>query len=344
MAGPAGLRARLAARAGAARGPPLPAPPPGMADLPGPQGGQRDPGFPDAGPATARVRAALHPLRRRVRGAVRLRDLVPAGTHRHSRAALPRDLSVAASDQRRFGGIGRGRGGHDTYVLATAPGWENHAVRTRTPHHGRSGRARFERRRGLHRRGRQRRRRLGQVSPATIQAGSRVSVQASCGDNLNPAKVTSTAFGTVTAAAGRQPVLLRVNVPQTARPAPTTWIRLSHGVQGEHDPDRPQGCQPGAGDRRPAHRRRLPRQQRGHPARGRCLARLGLAALIGAFGLSREAGAGRPRGRTARPATPATVPGRTEAAHRPRRSRPRDIAASQDRPRRGARADATHGR
>lgn len=46
------------------------------------------------------------------------------------------------------------------------------------------------------------------VNPSTIQAGYQVEITASCGDNLNPARVSSGAFGEVTLNADQRMLLL----------------------------------------------------------------------------------------------------------------------------------------
>jgi hypothetical protein len=67
------------------------------------------------------------------------------------------------------------------------------------------------------------------VSPATVDAGSQVSIKANCGDNLNPATVKSTAFGEVTLQPAAPPadvLIAQVTVPPDT-PKATYDVRLS---------------------------------------------------------------------------------------------------------------------
>jgi hypothetical protein len=52
-----------------------------------------------------------------------------------------------------------------------------------------------------------------EVNPSTIQAGFQVAIRASCGDALNPAKVTSEAFGEVTVQPVNAYLIAAVTVP-----------------------------------------------------------------------------------------------------------------------------------
>ncbi len=68
------------------------------------------------------------------------------------------------------------------------------------------------------------------VSPATVDAGSQVSIKADCGDDLNPATVKSTAFGEVTLQPTAQPagdvLMAQVTVPPDT-PKATYDVRLT---------------------------------------------------------------------------------------------------------------------
>jgi hypothetical protein len=64
-----------------------------------------------------------------------------------------------------------------------------------------------------------------QVTPSTIQPGSAVGIRASCGEDLNPATVTSTVFGSVTITPVNGLLTATVQVPEDA--LPTTYdVRL----------------------------------------------------------------------------------------------------------------------
>jgi hypothetical protein len=68
------------------------------------------------------------------------------------------------------------------------------------------------------------------VSPATVDAGSQVTIKANCGDNLNPATVKSTAFGEVTLQPAAPPadnvLMAQVTVPSDT-PKATYDVRLA---------------------------------------------------------------------------------------------------------------------
>lgn len=57
-----------------------------------------------------------------------------------------------------------------------------------------------------------------EINPSTIQAGFQVAIRASCGDSLNPAKVTSDAFGEVTVQPVNAFLIAAVTVPGNTKP------------------------------------------------------------------------------------------------------------------------------
>jgi hypothetical protein len=63
------------------------------------------------------------------------------------------------------------------------------------------------------------------VSPATVDAGSQVSIKANCNDDLNPATVKSTAFGEVTLQPSDNVLMAQVTVPPDT-PKATYNVRL----------------------------------------------------------------------------------------------------------------------
>jgi hypothetical protein len=56
------------------------------------------------------------------------------------------------------------------------------------------------------------------ITPSTIEAGFAITVSATCGDNVNPAVVTSTVFGTVTLVPDRGKLHASITVPANTRP------------------------------------------------------------------------------------------------------------------------------
>jgi hypothetical protein len=64
-----------------------------------------------------------------------------------------------------------------------------------------------------------------QVSPSTIQPGSAVGIRASCGDDLNPATVTSKVFGSVTMTPVNGILTATAQVPESTLPG-TFDVRL----------------------------------------------------------------------------------------------------------------------
>jgi hypothetical protein len=57
-----------------------------------------------------------------------------------------------------------------------------------------------------------------EVNPSTVQAGSQVSIRASCNDNVNPAVVQSDAFGQVTVTPQGGFLTGMATIPPTRRP------------------------------------------------------------------------------------------------------------------------------
>ncbi|HET6211345.1 MAG TPA: hypothetical protein VFE14_00590 [Micromonosporaceae bacterium] len=57
-----------------------------------------------------------------------------------------------------------------------------------------------------------------EVNPSTIQAGFSISIRASCGDNVNPAKVKSDAFGEQTMLPNNGFLYATVSVPENKKP------------------------------------------------------------------------------------------------------------------------------
>jgi len=89
-----------------------------------------------------------------------------------------------------------------------------------------------------------------EVKPSTVQAGSSVTVRASCGDNLNPARVTSEAFedqlalpqngllvATVTVPADKRPDSFLVRVTCASGRAVTTRLNVVAVVTPVRGPD-----------------------------------------------------------------------------------------------------------
>jgi hypothetical protein len=56
------------------------------------------------------------------------------------------------------------------------------------------------------------------ITPSTIEAGFAVTVSATCGDNVNPAVVTSKVFGTVTLVPDNGKLHTSITVPATTAP------------------------------------------------------------------------------------------------------------------------------
>jgi hypothetical protein len=65
-----------------------------------------------------------------------------------------------------------------------------------------------------------------EVTPATIQAGAKVAIKASCGDNSNSATVTSPAFGTLTVQPWNSLLFAEIDLPVTA-PAGTHQVTVN---------------------------------------------------------------------------------------------------------------------
>jgi hypothetical protein len=64
------------------------------------------------------------------------------------------------------------------------------------------------------------------ITPSTIEAGFAVTLSATCGDNVNPAIVTSKVFGTVTLVPDKGKLHTSITVPLTTRPG-TYNVNLS---------------------------------------------------------------------------------------------------------------------
>jgi hypothetical protein len=64
------------------------------------------------------------------------------------------------------------------------------------------------------------------ITPSTIEAGFAITLSATCGDNLNPAIVTSKVFGTVTLVPDNGKLHTSVTVPSTTSPG-TYTVNLS---------------------------------------------------------------------------------------------------------------------
>lgn len=64
------------------------------------------------------------------------------------------------------------------------------------------------------------------ITPSTIEAGFAVTLSATCGDNVNPAVVTSTVFGTVTLVPDNGKLHTSITVPASTKPG-TYNVNLS---------------------------------------------------------------------------------------------------------------------
>jgi hypothetical protein len=64
------------------------------------------------------------------------------------------------------------------------------------------------------------------ITPSTVEAGFAVTLSATCGDNVNPAIVTSQVFGTVTLVPDRGKLHTNITVPLTTAPG-TYNVNLS---------------------------------------------------------------------------------------------------------------------
>jgi hypothetical protein len=67
-----------------------------------------------------------------------------------------------------------------------------------------------------------------EVSPSTVQAGSAVGIRASCGDDVNPATVSSEAFGTLTIQPVNGVLTSTAQVPPTAAEGTSTVTLRCH--------------------------------------------------------------------------------------------------------------------